>query len=100
MDILQDEGCGGPADILLSQGILQLRDVKIPCKQVRRKETVRRVTAADHYTVPARSQAALDVYVDRRANVSGPSQFVISASPWFHEKYPLMIAETLVDVIG
>ncbi|KAH3868715.1 hypothetical protein DPMN_031867 [Dreissena polymorpha] len=64
IDILQNDE-GGPADLLLSRGVILFQGIEIPCIQVGRKEEIRTVRAADNYTIPGQSEAIIDVLVDR-----------------------------------
>ncbi|KAL3878170.1 hypothetical protein ACJMK2_030539 [Sinanodonta woodiana] len=66
IDILQNEN-DGPADILLSKGVIKLNGVSIPCIQIGlNDDTVRNVKAADDFIIPGNSEAIIDVFVDRR----------------------------------
>ena len=49
-DIMQEAEMG-PGDLILSQGIFRLRRVDIEILKVGRDSKVRKVTAADHFTV-------------------------------------------------
>ena len=64
MDVLQN-GEGGPADILLSKGIIQLRGMSIPCIQVGLDDTARKVKMADDFTVPGYTEVVVDAFVSR-----------------------------------
>ena len=64
IDVLHN-GKGGPAGLLLSKGVLQVKDEEVPIIQVGLKSKVRRVTAADHTIVQAKAEAVINVYVDR-----------------------------------
>ena len=61
-DVLQD--VSGPADILLSQGVMLLKGETIPVRLVNSNPGVRKVRLADQYVVPGMSEAVLDVFVD------------------------------------
>ena len=50
---------GGPVDLILSQGFMMIDDVQIPVEQVCAAAQQRRVVAADHHTIPARSANTL-----------------------------------------
>ena len=82
IDVLQN-GKGGPADLLLSKGVLQVKDEEVPIIQVGSKSKVRRVTAAHHTIVPAKAEAVINVYVGRsdfffkKAPVSVPNIFFL-----------------------
>lgn len=64
VDILQrDEH--GPADLLLSEGKMLLRNQEVPLFQVyRRDPQARKVRAADQYHLPPLSECLIDVMVD------------------------------------
>ena len=81
IDLLQN-GKGGPVDLLLSKGVLQVKDEEVPIIQVGLKSKVRGVKAADHTIVPAKAEAVINVYVDRsdffkKAPVSVPNIFFL-----------------------
>ncbi|KAH3706540.1 hypothetical protein DPMN_065927 [Dreissena polymorpha] len=65
IDILQNDD-GGPADILLSKGVIVLKGKNIPCIQIVMKNDVRKVTAADHFIIPPLSEAVIDVFIERK----------------------------------
>ena len=60
-DILQKDSWG-PADILLSQDRMILRDVSIPVQQVGVRSRVRFARVADHVIIPPMSQMDVDVF--------------------------------------
>ncbi|VDI01478.1 Hypothetical predicted protein [Mytilus galloprovincialis] len=64
MDILQNDP-SGPADVILSRGIIILRGVEIPVIQVG-VDRARRVISADHYEIPGYTEAVIDIYIERR----------------------------------
>ncbi|KAH3728468.1 hypothetical protein DPMN_054425 [Dreissena polymorpha] len=63
IDILQNDE-GGPADLLLSRGVILFQGIEIPCIQVGLKEEIGKVQAADNYTTSGQSEAIIDVMVD------------------------------------
>ncbi|KAL3882972.1 hypothetical protein ACJMK2_029273 [Sinanodonta woodiana] len=66
IDILQNEN-DGPADILLSKGVIKLHGISVPCIQIGlNDDTVRNVKATDDCIIPGNSEAIIDVFVDRR----------------------------------
>ena len=99
IDILQDPELGGPADILLSQDLIKMGDKNIPVIQIHDKIGNRRVTAADHFIIPGNSQAIIDVFVQQQAS-DDPTHppMVIEPVDNFTDKYPLIMADTLVDI--
>ena len=99
IDVLQN-GSGGPADLLLSKGVLQVKGQEVPIIQVGLKSKVRKVTAADHAVIPARAEAVVNVYVDRYEydEFSTETDWLIEPTEHFTETYPLRMAATLVDI--
>ncbi|CAG2211272.1 unnamed protein product [Mytilus edulis] len=98
MDILQNDP-SGPADVILSRGIIILRGVEIPVIQVG-VDRARRVISADHYEIPGYTEAVIDIYIERREeddnNVN--TEFFIEPASNFEERYSLQMAATLVDI--
>ena len=99
IDVLQNED-GGPADLLLSKGVLVVQDKEVPIIQVGLKNRLRRVTAADHFVIPPQSESVIDVYVERdeSGDFSSENTCLIQATEQFQASYPLKMAATLVDV--
>ncbi|CAC5368133.1 unnamed protein product [Mytilus coruscus] len=73
LDILM-KGEMGPADIKLTEGVILLNGVTIPCIQIGQPEPVRKVRAADNFTIPPQSEILIDVFVDKTENdpISSP----------------------------
>jgi hypothetical protein len=46
------KGKGGPADIKLTEGLILLDGIAIPCTQIGQPEPVRKITAADDFIIP------------------------------------------------
>ena len=99
IDVLQN-GDGGPADIILSKGLILINGAEVPVIQMGLKNRVRRVTAADHFVIPAQSEAIIDVYVEREEDDDevSDSEYLIEPTEHFQETYPLQMAATLVDI--
>ena len=68
VDILQN-GDNGPADLLMSKGVIVLNKKEVPIIQVGVTKRVRKVSAADHFVIPAQSECVVDVIVDQLANL-------------------------------
>ncbi|KAL3890178.1 hypothetical protein ACJMK2_002470 [Sinanodonta woodiana] len=99
IDILQNEN-DGPADILLSKGVIKLHGVSIPCIQIGlNDDTVRNVKAADDFIIPGNCEAIIDVFVDRREEdgIAKQHEFLIEPSENFTDKYSLSVAPAIVD---
>ena len=99
IDILQNDE-GGPADILLSKGVIVLKGKTIPCIQIGMKNDVRKVTAADHFIIPPLSEAVIDVFIERKESddASQKTDFIVEPTQHFCETYPLKMASVLVDL--
>ena len=99
-DILQKDP-SGPADILLSENRMILKDTSITLHQVGLPTPIRRVTAADHYIIPGMSEVVIDVFVERshvkNHDESEDTHLLIEPTTEFTEKYSLAVAPTLVD---
>lgn len=100
-DILQQDRAG-PADILLSQGIIKFRDTEIPCIQVGLKNRTRQVYAADNYEIPGYTEAVIDVHIDRfeEDDFTLNTEVVIEPTSHFADTYPLMMANSIVELRG
>ncbi|CAG2241471.1 unnamed protein product [Mytilus edulis] len=99
LDILM-KGEMGPADIKLTEGVILLNGVTIPCIQIGQPEPVRKVRAADNFIIPPQSEILIDVFVDKTENdpISPPQDYLIEPSPKFIESHPVMMASSLVDI--
>ena len=92
-------GPHGPADLVLSEGLVQLRGVSIPLRQVNSAPRTLRVRAADHYVVPSMAEMVLDAYVEAPSPqiLRTCSQLVVEPAPTLVRDYRLAMAPTLVD---
>ena len=99
VDILQNSK-NGPADLLMSKGVLVLDKKEVPIIQVGVTNRVRKVTAADHCVIPAQSECVIDVYVERREydDFSLKKEYLVEPTEHFQAEYPLHMASTLVDI--
>ena len=87
-----------PAEILLSEGILKLRNKEIPCFQTTTGNRCRRVTAADNYQIPPFSEKIIQAFVERSDNPDERKELLIEPAELFTERYELLMANTLVDI--
>ena len=90
----------GPTDLLMSKGVLKVEGKGVPIIQVGMKTCVRKVTSADHFVVPAQSEAVIDVYIERQEydDFSAETDYIIEPAYHFKETYPLQMAPTLCDI--
>ena len=99
VDILQN-GKNDLADLLMSKGVLMIDKKEIPFIQVGVNNRVRKVTAADHFVIPAQTECVIDVYIERREydDFSSEKEYVVEPTDHFQAEYPLQMASTLVDI--
>ena len=99
VDILQN-GRNGPADLLMSKGVMILNKKEVPMMQVGMTSRVRKVTAADHFVIPAQSECLVNVEVERHEydDFSREKDFLVEPSEHFQEEYPLHMPSTLVNI--
>ena len=99
IDILQHNNKGA-ADILVSENVIKLGGESIPCFQIGRPGTVRRVKSADCYQVPGYSEAIIDVYVERKVSDDylPKMDMLIEPTDNFSKEYSLAMARSLVDL--
>ena len=99
VDILQN-GKNGPVDLLMSKGVLMIDKKEIPIIQVGVNNRVRKVTAADHFVIPAETECVIDVYIERLEydDFSSEKEYVVEPTDHFQAEYPLQMASTLVDI--
>ena len=98
VDVLQN-GEGGPTD-LMREGVLKVDGKEVPIIQVGMKNRIRKVTSADHFVIPAQSEAVIDVYIERQEydDFSAETDYIIEPTDHFKETYPLQMAPTLCDI--
>ena len=99
VDVLQSKS-NGPADLLMSKGILLINKQEVPIIQVGPNTRIRRVTAADHFIIPPQSEAVVDVYVERQEydDFSAEQNFIIEPTEHFRVTYPLQMAPSLTSI--
>ena len=99
VDVLQN-GEGGPTDLLMSEGVLKVDGKEVPIIQVGMKNRIRKVTSANHFVIPAQSEAVIDVYIERQEydDFSAETDYIIEPTDHFKETYPLQMAPTLCDI--
>ena len=99
VDILQN-GNDGPADLLLSKGVLVIDRQEVPMIQVGLENRIRKVISADHFIIPAQSECIIDAYIERKEydDFTTEREYIIQPTDHFRRTYPLQIASTLVDI--
>ena len=99
VDVLQSYS-NGPADLKLSMGVLLINKQEVPIIQVGLSTRVRKVTAADHFVIPAQSEAVIDVFIERTEydDFSAEADYVIEPTEHFKELYPLQMAPSFTNI--
>ena len=99
VDVLQSRR-NGPSDLLLSTGVLKIDEQEVPIIQIGINNRIRKVTAADHFVIPAQSEAVVDVFVERQEydDFSSEQDYLIEPTDHFKETYPLQMAPSLANI--
>ena len=99
LDILM-KGKGGPADIRLSEGVIFLNGVTIPCIQIGQPDPVRKIRSADNFVIPPKTERIIDVFVDKfdTDDTTGPQDYLLEPTEVFVEEHTLVMASCLVDI--
>ena len=95
-DVLQFDP-GGPADLILSQGVMILRGKSIPVLQIGSRTMVRKVRSADHYALPPMTEMIVDAFVDRHEDMALDTQLLIEPSLYLVREYSAVVAPCLID---
>lgn len=90
----------GPADIKLSEGVVLLNGFTIPCVQIEHSDSIRKVASAENVIKPPKSEMIINVFVERfkTDSFSDSLEYLIEPNQKFGEKYPLLVANCLVDI--
>lgn len=99
LDILM-KGEKGPADITLSEGVVLLNGFIIPVVQIGHSDSVRKVVSAVNVIIPPKSEIIVDVLVERidKDYFSDSQEFLIEPNQKFIGKYPVLMANCLLDI--
>jgi len=97
LDVLAGEK-DGQADIFLSKNIIKLKGKEIPLIPATRR--LRKVTVAEDVAIPGLSEVVVDVYVERDEadDKDKEENFIIEPTEGFVQRYPLVMAATLVNI--
>ncbi|KAH3840505.1 hypothetical protein DPMN_113955 [Dreissena polymorpha] len=97
LDVLAGEK-DGQADIFLSKNIIKLKGKEIPLLPATRR--LRKVTVAEDVAIPGLSEVVVDVYVERDEadDKDKEENFIIEPTEGFVQRYPLVMAATLVNI--
>ena len=86
IDLLQN-GENGPTDLLMSKGVLMIAGKEVSIIQIGSQNRIRKVTAADHYVIPAQSEAVIDVFIERQEydDFSADVDYIVEPTAYFRE---------------
>ena len=90
IDLLQNEA-NGPADILLSQGILKLQDKIISCTQIGLPDGSKRIRCLNDYIIPPNSEIIIDTAI-----VKNKADEEIVSIEMLLEPSPVLMADHLI----
>lgn len=98
-DVLQGDN-SGPADLLLSKGIMVFRGTRIPLiQEYGEPKFIKKVCVADHYIIPGMSEMIIDAYVQNLDDESSAQDlYLIEPVPLLAEIYGLVLAPSVVDL--
>ena len=96
IDILQNHK-EGPADLLLSEGIIRMRGNRIPCEQVGLPHPLRKVICLRDVTIPGHTEVVCDAVIESSEDDS-LSEMIIEATHSFTENNSLAMARCVVQV--
>ena len=86
-------------DLLMSKGVLSNNKLEVPIIQVCVINRVRKVTAADHFVIPAQNECIINVYLKRKEyDFSFGTDYMVQSTEHFKAEYPLQMANTLVNI--
>ena len=98
-DILKG-GAQDPADLLLSEEVIELDGVNILCFQEGKRKGFRRVTVTDDVLVPNRAEVLVDVLIEREETDDHDkhAEYIVESSVTFTQNYQLVMAASLIDI--
>ncbi len=90
----------GNASIQYGDGTLRFNDISVPCIRVGGSQKAMKVRSADHFVIPSRSEAIIDVFVDGADTgcVVDNRTIIIEPSSTFQERYGVAMASSLSNI--
>ena len=99
-DILQRQK-DGPADLMLSKGVMRLQHMDIPVQQTvepGKEDRLRKVRAAERVLVPGMCEVMVDVFVDGEADRTENRSALIEGTLDVANRYKVFVVPSLVDL--
>ena len=89
----------GGAEILYTEGAIRFMGISIPCKQINKSTPIRKVRAANDFTIAGQSELIVDAFLDRSEDDDLQTcDIILEPSSAFQEKYGLLMASSLSDL--
>lgn len=89
----------GGAEILYTEGAIRFMGVSIPCKQINKSSPIRKVRAADNFTIPGHNEIIIHAFVDRSEEDDlHESAVILEPNSDFQDKYGLFMASSLSNL--
>ncbi|MEW8561290.1 MAG: reverse transcriptase domain-containing protein, partial [Candidatus Thiodiazotropha sp.] len=89
----------GGAEILYSEGAIRFMGVSIPCKHIGKGSLVRKIRAANDFTLPGHSEMIIDAFLDRSEEDDlHEHTIILEPGSDFQDKYGLLMASSLSDL--
>ena len=89
----------GGAEILYKQGAIRFMGISIPCKQINKGTHIRKVRAANDFTICGNSELIVDAFLDRSEDDDLLTcDIILEPSQDFEEKYGVLMASSLSDL--
>ena len=88
----------GGAEILYTEGAIRFMGVSKPCKQINKSSPIRKVRAADNFTIPGHNEIIIHIFVDRSEDDLHESAVILEPNSDFQDKYGLFMASSLSDL--
>ena len=89
----------GGAEIHYSEGAIRFMGISIPCKQINKGTPIRKVRAANDFTIAGQSELIVDAFLDRLEDDDLLTcDIILEPNSDFQEKYGLLMASSLSDL--
>jgi hypothetical protein len=89
----------GPANLMMAEEVMTLRNTTIPIQLFKRPRMIRRVRSADHYVVPEMCEAVIDVLVDNPGSTPYDHMLHIEPTPEFLEGHSVAMANCITNAV-
>ena len=97
IDILQNHK-EGPADLLLSEGIIRMKENGIPCERIGLPHQIREVICLRDVPIPGNTEMVCDAIIQCSEEYHSLSEMIIEPANSFSENNSLEMARCIVKV--